>query len=243
MNKVPLQGDGSYAVPIVGESRHQEVLEELSASNRGTNKVTASLILEDTNPHDPNAVRVEVNHKHVGYLSREMAKVYRARMIAAGHSGAVGTCQAIIKPPNTQGERRSTLLDRFSVGDMYEIFLDLFDDATMHTILAELSKDAIQVNFDSVQNIEFSGARFCLTGTFSRPKDEVKAAIESHGAEVVENVSKKVRFLVVGKAGSADWKHGSFGTKLEKAKLIKQQGSTLSIISEDQLAAALREGP
>jgi NAD-dependent DNA ligase len=100
---------------------------------------------------------------------------------------------------------------------MYELFLDLFDDATMQTILAEVGEAAVQVMFDSVEKVEFAGSRFCLTGVFNRPKEEIKAAIEGRGGTVAENVSKKVRYLVVGSAGSAEWKHGSSGTKIEKA--------------------------
>jgi hypothetical protein len=38
------------------------------------------MIPENDNPHDRNAVRVEVEGRHVGYLSRETAKDYRSYM-------------------------------------------------------------------------------------------------------------------------------------------------------------------
>jgi NAD-dependent DNA ligase len=120
----------------------------------------------------------------------------------------------------------------------------MFDDASMDAILKDLAKRAVQVTFDSVEQIEFSGARFCLTGAFNQSHDDLKGAIESRGGTVAENVSRRLRYLVVGVSGSTEWKYGSFGTKVEKAMLIKEEdGAALSIISEDQLIAALAETP
>lgn len=41
--------------------------------------MTAYLIPEDDNPHDPKAVRVEVDGHKVGYLSRTNARRFRKR--------------------------------------------------------------------------------------------------------------------------------------------------------------------
>ncbi len=242
MDKIFLQGDGNCAVPIVGESSRQEALRAICRGQPGRKKVTASLILEDQNPSDANAVRVEIDGNKVGYLSREMAMVYREALLAAGHADAVGSCDAVVESPDSGATPPPKLLDRFYEGDIYEVFLDLFDDARMDGILKELAKRAVQVTFDSVPEIHFAGARFCLTGMFSRPKDELKAAIERRGGAVADNVSKRIRYLVVGNAGSPEWKYGTFGTKIEKAMLIKEdEGASLSIISEDQLVTSLGE--
>lgn len=71
---------GAYRdLDIVGESFRQDEIEQLwSTGSDGT--FTAVLIPEDDNPHDENAVRVEVEGLHVGYLSRECAKDYRSHM-------------------------------------------------------------------------------------------------------------------------------------------------------------------
>jgi hypothetical protein len=242
MEKVFLRADGTYAVPIVGESHRQEALEEICGGQAARKKVVASLIREDENPHDTNAIRVEIDGKKVGYLSREMAKVYRGTMEAAGHADAVGTCNAVVEPPRSRNTPPTKLLDQYYVGDIYEVFLDLFDDASMDAILTELAKRAVQVPFDTVEHIQFAGARFCLTGIFNRSHDDLKAAIESRGGAVAENVSRKLRYLVVGGSGSTEWKYGTFGTKIEKAMLIREEdGAVLSVISEDQLATAIGE--
>jgi hypothetical protein len=58
--------------------------------------VTAWLILEDKNRHDKNAVRVEVQRKLVGYLSRETAILYRKQLQERGTPKIIGQCQAVI---------------------------------------------------------------------------------------------------------------------------------------------------
>lgn len=59
------------------------------------------------------------------------------------------------------------------------------------------------------QNSTFLGKSFVLTGTLSRPREEVKALIESLGGKVNSSVSAKTDFVLFGEAA---------GSKLEKAK-------------------------
>jgi HIRAN domain-containing protein len=60
---------------IVGESYRQDAIRQLWRGPETT--YNAALIPENDNPHDSNAVRVEVEGCHVGYLSRETAEDYR----------------------------------------------------------------------------------------------------------------------------------------------------------------------
>ena len=64
---------------IVGESYRQHILRQLW-DDGADDTFTAIMIPENDNPHDRNAVRVDVEGRHVGYLSRETAKDYRAYM-------------------------------------------------------------------------------------------------------------------------------------------------------------------
>ncbi|QHO76287.1 hypothetical protein ACH79_30470 [Bradyrhizobium sp. CCBAU 051011] len=83
-----------WVVPVVGESRYQDVLQMLYRKNGGSGhdiKVSAALVPENDNAADPNAVRVEIESRGVGYLPREMALEYRA---ALGESS--GQCSAKI---------------------------------------------------------------------------------------------------------------------------------------------------
>lgn len=62
---------------IVGESYRQSALRRLWNPDVTYDAV---LIPEPDNPHDRNAVRVEISGIHVGYLSRETARTYREVM-------------------------------------------------------------------------------------------------------------------------------------------------------------------
>lgn len=97
---IQLPASKGFPLDVVGESNYQATIERICGprTEAGENRVvTASLVLEDTNPHDPNAVRVEISGQRVGYLSRELAPVYRAWLAANGHGQVVGQCQAKIK--------------------------------------------------------------------------------------------------------------------------------------------------
>ncbi len=97
---VVLQGNREFALPVVGESHYQDALESICGPRTRESveqEHTATLILEDENQFDRNAVRVEIQGKQVGYLSREVAKLYRQQIKAGGKPRARGECQAVIK--------------------------------------------------------------------------------------------------------------------------------------------------
>jgi len=75
-----------------------------------------------------------------------------------------------------------------------------------------------------IKDSRFSGKTVVITGTLSRPRDEIKAKLEALGAKVTNSVSKKTDFLLYGE---------SAGSKLEKAKKL---GVTL--ITEEDLEDA-----
>lgn len=88
--------------------------------------------------------------------------------------------------------------------------------------------------------ISFRGSIFCLTGDFLfAPRKTCEEIIVGYGGAVKSSVSKRIHFLVVGGLGSDEWKHGSFGTKIEKAMELKRDGVQLAIIHEDHWASRL----
>jgi NAD-dependent DNA ligase len=96
-----------------------------------------------------------------------------------------------------------------------------------------------ELAFDDVPRVEFPGCTFCLTGEFVfAPRDVCAVEIEKRGG-TVGNVTKRLRYLVVGGLGSKEWKHGSFGNKIEKAMKYKRDGAAILIVREDQWAASL----
>lgn len=101
-----------------------------------------------------------------------------------------------------------------------------------------------EMMFDPDPGVSFAGRNFCLTGDFVfAPRKTCAAAIERRGGLVASGVSHKLHYLVVGGLGSAEWKHGSFGTKVEKAMALKKEGATLRVVREDAWAQALSSHP
>jgi hypothetical protein len=79
-NTVIAYGQGDFELPIVGESYYQDNLERICGGRTRESceiEKPAVLILEDDNPKDPRAVRVEIEGLKVGYLSRGNARRYR----------------------------------------------------------------------------------------------------------------------------------------------------------------------
>lgn len=119
-----LVGNGQYAIPIVGESFYQENLEAICGPRKARGEkriVEARLIFDDDNPHDKNAIRVEIEGKHVGYLSREMAVQYRQQVKKLNYTGATGVCSAQIR-----GGWRRTTADGVDEG-FYGVWLDMLE--------------------------------------------------------------------------------------------------------------------
>lgn len=86
--------------------------------------------------------------------------------------------------------------------------------------------------FDDDIEIEHQERLFCFTGDFAfGPRSICEKAVIVRGGNVA-NVTKKLHYLVIGGLGSAEWKHGSFGTKIEKAMELKQKGFDLKIVPE-----------
>jgi hypothetical protein len=94
-----LMGVGNFELEIVWELHYQAALEAICGPRvpKGVNRLeTAWLILEDKNPQNKNAVRVEIRSKVVGYLGHEDAIRYRQQLKARGTPKANGQCQAVI---------------------------------------------------------------------------------------------------------------------------------------------------
>ena len=83
-----------WTTEVVGEQQYQADIERQYRLHGGTEddaKATATLIPEDDNEYDANAVRVEIGGRLVGYLSRERAPEYRSAVGTAS-----GRCSANI---------------------------------------------------------------------------------------------------------------------------------------------------
>lgn len=94
---------------------------------------------------------------------------------------------------------------------------------------------------DKIEKILFTESVFCLTGSFVYgPKEVCIRSIEDRGGVVINNVTKKLRYLIVGGLGSKEWIGGSYGTKIKKAIEYKRSGNNILIVHEDVWARNLR---
>jgi NAD-dependent DNA ligase len=106
------------------------------------------------------------------------------------------------------------------------------DDGAIASAPTDLPVDASTV-------VLIPGLSFCLTGQFLFGTRSVcERAITRLGGKI-GTVNKKLDFLVIGELSSRDWKYSSFGTKIESAMKIKQEGASLSIVTEAQWVHAL----
>jgi len=66
-----------------------------------------------------------------------------------------------------------------------------------------------------VENENFVGKTFVITGTLSKSRDEIKEIIESLGGKTTDSVSKKTSVVIVGeKAGSKEEKARKLGIEI-----------------------------
>lgn len=84
-----LSGNGEYSLAVVGESHYQSALIDIAGpySSEGNRvRCYAVLTLENNNPHDKNAIRVEIGGDTVGYITRKDAPLLREQL-GFRHSG------------------------------------------------------------------------------------------------------------------------------------------------------------
>ena len=96
---IQLPTAGRFAFEVVGESNYQKALEKICGGrteDSAEKMVTARLVLEDNNPYDDQAVRVDIEGAVVGYLAKQNARKYRDFLRRGGHGKVIGTCEAKI---------------------------------------------------------------------------------------------------------------------------------------------------
>jgi hypothetical protein len=78
-----VRGPGRFEFDIVGEGSYQSALRAIAGPKTEDgveHSCTAVLVLEDANPYDDKAVRVDIDGRTVGYLSRKHARQYRKQV-------------------------------------------------------------------------------------------------------------------------------------------------------------------
>jgi len=88
---------------------------------------------------------------------------------------------------------------------------------------------------DTIESMEHEGARICFTGVFDAgARKEVEAIANNLGAITRKAPSKSIDYVIIGSQVSPDWKHTSFGRKIQKAVELRECGHPLIILTERQ---------
>lgn len=97
------------------------------------------------------------------------------------------------------------------------------------------------IPFDKCE-IEFKRRNFCLTGEFLHgTRSTCAATISGLGGAVLKAVRLDLHYLVVGTLVSEEWKHSSYGTKIQKAMEYRGKGVPIFIISEESWAQSITQ--
>ena len=84
---------------VVGESHYQDALRAViggPVAGEVRHTCTAALVPEPDNPHDPNAVMVQIEGRRVGYLSRGDAVAYAPLVRSLAERGRTAVCEAMV---------------------------------------------------------------------------------------------------------------------------------------------------
>ncbi len=108
---------------------------------------------------------------------------------------------------------------------------DYLFDPERRAVLEKLRAHGVSQPMKSEEAVDgpLSGATFCVTGIFSRKREDLHADIRSQGGEVHDAVKKTTQFLVAGE-------------KVGKSKLDKARKFGTRVLSEAELTAFVATG-
>jgi len=132
--------------------------------------------------------------------------------------------------------------------DEHELLLTYFNDFKKHSGLPDVELD-IQTDELTVggicaidPKIEFSGKRFCFTGTSNQASlEEIEEKIKNLGGEFDKMVNEMTHFLIVGAEGNPFWAFSTYGRKIEKTLELRKQGHKIMIIHEKDFWYAVED--
>lgn len=157
------------------------------------------------------------------------------------------TSEEILKL-NDWVEKNEELKGNYPFDRVFEALENVLEDG----VIEQKELDSLLVLFKQfispVENNEkvcidiLVGKHCCLTGDFVYgSKKEVEELIVNKGGICDNNVKKATEYVIVGGNGSENWKQGTYGGKIKKAKELQEKGSTVQIISEDDFICELKK--
>jgi len=120
-------------------------------------------------------------------------------------------------------------------------FTAVLDDRTITSPL--VSEGANIVGLCAVcPEIDFSASIFCFTGASSRyTRKELAATVERLGGTFAPNLTKSVRYLIIGADGNPCWAYACYGRKVEKAVELRKSGVRILLIHENDFHDAVAD--
>lgn len=92
--------------------------------------------------------------------------------------------------------------------------------------------------------IRFDGCSFCFTGQLLDMKRSVaETETRARGGYTTKVVNDQLDYLVVGSAPSKAWKFGSYGTKIDAARRLRESNRRPEFLSEETFMEALAATP
>lgn len=118
--------------------------------------------------------------------------------------------------------------------DLLETLQQISGNRFIEAGAADPERSAIPTDVDPV--ITFDGKRYCFTGKFAfGPRGRCEDAVTTRGAISDKNVTQDLDYLVIGALVSKDWKHETYGQKIERALEIRERTQIRPVIlSEEQ---------
>lgn len=98
--------------------------------------------------------------------------------------------------------------------------------------LGEVLKASTLPLCDPAPSLTFPGQSYCFTGTFMFGQRKVcEGAVTERGGHA-GGLSRKTDVLVIGAYATESWKHSSFGNKILQASQWRDEGISITIVSE-----------
>lgn len=231
--------EGSFPMQVVGESNYQAALIAICGhhTRHGYEGEHVALIeREPSNSYDPNAIRVMIEGRKVGYLSREQAVRVGEQMILAGLTRSA--CAARVR-----GGWRTNQHDEghYGVGlaipNQSWIDFGIGADRPARQPVPRTKKDTPQQSSHG----PLVGHQIAIMGGGGR-SGKLAAELAAAGARIMAGVGKSTTLLVV-----AAEKPFDFGIRRSanycKALEMIEAGSTLQVMAESEVKILMgREG-
>lgn len=114
-------------------------------------------------------------------------------------------------------------------------------NSVLETELLEMIKNFFKPTLDQCEFMDIKNKIVCLTGNFSfGQRSQLEKLIVLKQGVISHSITKKVDYLVLGSKGSTGYKYGKYGSKVNKALMMKSEGHKIELLSEERLMEILK---